>query len=530
MWLLNEHSTEPGIDPDVDPKELQYALDRLTSCEAAAHLFDKAKPISAGRAPGRLDVMGGIADYSGSTVLQLPLRESVWAFCQFSQSRDITVVSELAQSNDVKKNKQAPRVFRCSVAQIVDYHQTHQKSQTTLQDYFTKHCISENEQIGNVDQQDASWAAYIVGVLPVLMHEYKIGLQHGLSIYLLSSVPEGKGVSSSAAVELATMRAITHALQLDVPAEHQAVLSQRVENTVVGAPCGIMDQMTSSVGRKDQLLRLLCQPHDVLGHINIPNNMALWGIDSGLRHAVSGSDYTSVRVATFMGYRIILKLAGIAEPDVPMHEINDTKWHGYLANISLDEFNNNYLQQLPKTLTGKAFLNQFSDHADVTTTIDEEHHYAVRTCTSHPVNEHFRVNAFTALLQSLAHPDTKSNAANNAPSQNDHGANSPTPALMQLGNYMYQSHSSYTACGLNSTGTDELVSMIRDAGAVNEIYGARITGGGSGGTVVVLTGSNAGDAIRCIATEYAKKSGLGGYVFSHSSSGAFSCDLQPYNR
>jgi len=528
MWQLNKNCTEPGIDP----QELESALASLTSCDATVRPFDQTKPISAGRAPGRLDVMGGIADYSGSTVLQLPLHESVWAFCQLCQSRDITVISEVAQSADAKNAKQTPRIFRCSVEHIMDYHKTHQKTQTTLHEYFATHHIvgSDNEQVGKVDQQAASWAAYIVGVLPVLMQEYKIGLQHGLSIYLLSSVPEGKGVSSSAAVELATMRAITHALQLDVSAEHQAVLSQRVENTIVGAPCGIMDQMTSSVGRKDQLLRLLCQPHDVLGHIKIPNNMALWGIDSGLRHAVSGSDYTSVRVATFMGYRIILKLAGIAEPDVPMHKINDTKWHGYLANISLDEFNNNYLQQLPETLSGKAFLSQFSDHADATTTIDEEHHYAVRTCTSHPVNEHFRVNAFTSLLQSLAHSDSNENATGCDPSQNEQGANSLAHGLMQLGEYMYQSHSSYTACGLNSTGTDELVSMIRDAGVDKEIYGARITGGGSGGTVVVLTGSNSGDAVRCIATEYAQKSGMGGYVFSHSSNGAFACALQPYKR
>jgi len=528
MWQLNKHCTEP----DIDHRELEHALACLTSCDAAARLFDETRPISAGRAPGRLDVMGGIADYSGSTVLQLPLRESVWAFCQLRQSRDITVISELAQSNDAINTKQTPRIFRCSVEQIADYHQNHQKTQTTLHDYFTRQCTDEsgNEQGGNVNQQDASWAAYIVGVLPVLMQEYQIGLNSGLSIYLFSSVPEGKGVSSSAAVELATMRAITQALQLDVPAEHQAVLSQRVENTIVGAPCGIMDQMTSSVGRKNKLLRLLCQPHDVLGHINIPNNMALWGIDSGLRHAVSGSDYTSVRVATFMGYRIILKLAGIAEPDVPMHEINDKKWHGYLANISLEEFNNNYLQQLPETMTGKAFLNQFSDHADATTTIDEEQQYAVRTCTSHPVNEHFRVNAFTALLQSLTHSDLNENASNYTPAKNDQSESYPVPGLMQLGEYMYQSHSGYTACGLNSTGTDELVSMLRNAGTNNDIYGARITGGGSGGTVVVLTGSDAGNAVRSIATRYAQKSGLGGYVFSHSSSGAFACALQPNDR
>ena len=80
---------------------------------------------------------------------------------------------------------------------------------------------------------------------------------------------------------------------------------------MVGAPCGIMDQMTSALGRTNKLLALLCQPAEVQGFVTIPDSIGLWGIDSGIRHAVSGSDYTSVRTGAFMGYRMIASLAAL---------------------------------------------------------------------------------------------------------------------------------------------------------------------------------------------------------------------------
>jgi L-arabinokinase len=85
---------------------------------------------------------------------------------------------------------------------------------------------------------------------------------------------------------------------------------------------------------------------------------------------------------------------------------------------------------------------------------------------------------------------------------------------------MYESHASYSACGLGSDGTDRLVTLARDAGAARGIYGAKITGGGSGGTVALLADARAGDAVRSVAYRYAEESGRGGYVFEGSSPGA----------
>jgi L-arabinokinase len=89
-----------------------------------------------------------------------------------------------------------------------------------------------------------------------------------------------------------------------------------------------------------------------------------------------------------------------------------------------------------------------------------------------------------------------------------------------LGELMYESHASYSACGLGSAGTDDLVELVRAAGVDRGLYGAKITGGGSGGTVAVLGRSDAGAAVANVAHRYAEKTGHKPYIFSGSSPGS----------
>jgi L-arabinokinase len=92
-----------------------------------------------------------------------------------------------------------------------------------------------------------------------------------------------------------------------------------------------MDQITSHCGEAGKLTALVCQPAEIRGSLEIPDDVEFWGIDSGVRHAVSGSDYSSVRVGAFMGYRIIAELAGLNVRDVGegVVEIDDERWNGY---------------------------------------------------------------------------------------------------------------------------------------------------------------------------------------------------------
>ena len=89
-----------------------------------------------------------------------------------------------------------------------------------------------------------------------------------------------------------------------------------------------------------------------------------------------------------------------------------------------------------------------------------------------------------------------------------------------MGELMYASHASYSACGLGSAGTDRLVELVREAGEGAGLYGAKITGGGSGGTVAVLGRAGAEAAVAAVARRYAQETGRGAVVFAGSSSGA----------
>jgi L-arabinokinase len=264
-----------------------------------------------------------------------------------------------------------------------------------------------------------------------------------------------------------------------------------------------MDQMTSSLGRENVLLSLRCQPAIVEGFVPIPKELAFWGIDSGIRHAVSGSDYAAVRCGAFMGYRMIAEAAGL-----PVHEdmdacsgvcISDDRWHGYLANVTPQEFHEQFVMLLPEQISGGSFRARYGGTTDRVTRFDPAQMYAVRSPTLHPIEENARVERFRSLLQRSI----------------------TEQSLMEMGQLMFASHASYSACGLGSDGTDLLVQLVQDAGPASGFYGAKITGGGSGGTVAILGRADAGPAVRRIAEQYAATSGRTGYVFRGSSPGAY---------
>ncbi|MGH7632654.1 MAG: galactokinase, partial [Gemmatimonadaceae bacterium] len=320
----------------------------------------------------------------------------------------------------------------------------------------------------------------------------------GLRILLDSSVPIGAGVSSSAALEVAAMAAVNAALGRSQPAVEIARACQWVEHHIAGAPCGLMDQMTSACGRSGQLLRLLCQPGHIEGHVGIPRDLRVFGIDSGVRHAVSGDAYGRVRAAAFMGYRMIADRAGLeVQHDGDRTRVHDPEWNGYLANIPAAEFARCFEPHLPERMAGADFLDRYGGITDTVTRVQRNTWYPVRQATAHPVYEHARVSRFAQLL------------------------NGPTAAATaELGRLMAESHASYSACGLGCPETDRLVALAAEMGAGDGLYGARITGGGSGGTVAILGAADAEGGIRVLADRYAAEVGQPLNVFTSSGPGA----------
>jgi galactokinase len=446
----------------------------------ARGFFATSRQVVVTRAPGRLDLMGGIADYSGSLVLQLPIREATMVALQRDPEPVLRLISLGADENARGAASSLP------LADLVGA-DGEPISYEAGREHFQR-------------DPGSAWSAYAAGALLVLMRERGVRFEQGARVLISSEVPEGKGVSSSAALEVAVMQAVAAAFRIDLEPRELALLCQQVENRVVGAPCGVMDQMTAACGEAGQLLALLCQPAEIQGMVPLPEEIAVWGIDSGVRHAVSGADYGSVRVGAFMGYRILADAMGLEVrpgPDGTV-EVADPRWSGCLANITPSEFEQSLARHLPERIAGAEFLARYGGTTDTVTRVDPERTYQVGVPAAHPIYEHFRVRSFAELLCG-------------APSER---------RLELLGELMYQSHASYSACGLGSEATDRLVERVREAGPARGLFGAKITGGGSGGTVAVLGRPGADAAIEEIAARYGAETGRPAYVFRSTSPGA----------
>jgi L-arabinokinase len=433
-------------------------------------------PVYVARAPGRLDVMGGIADYSGSLVLQWPIREATSVAIRPWTEPRLSITS--VGPGGVERHCDVPLEI------VSDPGRTYDDARAWFGAEPERH-----------------WAAYVAGVFHVLAREHGVRFAGGAAILVESDVPEGKGVSSSAAIEAATMEAVLGACGVSIDPRTRAVRCQQVENLIVGAPCGIMDQMASICGEAGSLMALLCQPAELQGSLRLPGNLRVWGIDSGIRHAVTGADYDAVRVGAFMGYRILADLASmpVTAGEREGHvRVGDPRWRGYLANVGRDVFER-FAPAVPQTIGGREFLTRYAGTTDLVTRVDPARRYAVRTPTAHPIYEHERVTEWARQL------DPASPAG---------------PDAARLGALMHESHASYSACGLGSEGTDRLVAMARQAGPSRGVHGAKITGGGSGGTVALLTDADAGEIVYTIARQYAEESGRDACVFEGSSPGA----------
>ncbi len=136
-----------------------------------------------------------------------------------------------------------------------------------------------------------NWTRYFLGVI------WALEVKNGVDILVESKVPEGAGLSSSAALECAIGTALNERLNLGYSLPELARLMQRAENEFVGVPCGIMDQSISLMAKEGHALLLDCRD---LAVKQIPVNFAGAGlrllvIDTGVHHELTDGGYAERR-------------------------------------------------------------------------------------------------------------------------------------------------------------------------------------------------------------------------------------------
>ena len=246
--------------------------------------FAPGSPVFIGRAPGRLDLMGGNDDYTGGLVFEATIREATFAAVQLRDDDRIVFLNPAMRERGWDERVE-----------------------------FAFSAMNDAETVRQWVNQDPGmqWTAYLLGAFFWLREHYPQKVRAGANIYIESTVPLNKGVSSSAAVEVAVMKPAAKAYGIDLYGVELATACQWVENVIARSACGIMDQITVVLGDEGYILPLVCQPCIPEPLIQLPPSLQCWAVDSGVSHCVSGIEYEAARAAAFMGYKIMCDWEGL---------------------------------------------------------------------------------------------------------------------------------------------------------------------------------------------------------------------------
>jgi galactokinase len=170
------------------------------------------------KAPGRVNLIGEHTDYNDGFVMPMAIE------------KEITMLAQLRPDKKIK-------FYSLDYDQLVEY------------------------DLENLEYDEENvWANYLMGVIDEIQ---KLGESlQGFNLMFTGNVPQGSGLSSSAALEVVTALAVTDLHKIKIDGVEMALLAQRAENNFVGVQCGIMDQYISRLGQKDHALLIDCRTND----------------------------------------------------------------------------------------------------------------------------------------------------------------------------------------------------------------------------------------------------------------------------
>lgn len=441
--------------------------------------FVAGRDLVIARAPGRLSLFGGLGDYAGAPALHLPLSAAVFVAVQRAADRQIRMLRLRADSSELDASFDLPLAHLQADDEPVRY--------PVARAYFARHA-------------DRTWAAGIAGALLVLMREHGVRFGEGWRILVAPALPAGRGLGTSSAVTVAAVRAICAEANIPVDAHELIAICQTVERAIVGVASPVADQATAARSEAWHLSALSPQATGVERLVPWPADLDVWGLDSGTSHGRRDAAFVTARVGAAMAYRILAAAAGLtAESAGPGRvAIDDPVWHGHLANVPAEQFDDELSRQLPDRMSGSDFLARFGGLAEPLIAIDPRGTYPVRAAAAHAVHERARAREFEAFLGMYPSPDRTA----------------------YLGELFRRSHESYHACGLVTHDVQAFVDLVTERGKAAGVLGAKATSGGGGGTVAVLATAGATTALDELRRRIGDRLGRTPPAYGGSSPGA----------
>ncbi|WP_438945374.1 galactokinase [Sediminibacterium sp.] len=203
------------------------------------------------RSPGRVNIIGEHADYNNGFVLPAAIDKAAYIALSLREDDEIHLTAV-----DLKEN------FSTTIHHL--------------------------KPIG-----DVSWPNYILGGAAQFIKK-KISLK-GFNLLLTSNVPIGAGLSSSAAVECATVFALNHLLKTGFSRIEMVNMAQKAEHEYAGVMCGIMDQFASMMGKASQVIKLDCRSLD---YQYVPfklDGIKILLLNTNVKHSLASSEYNTRR-------------------------------------------------------------------------------------------------------------------------------------------------------------------------------------------------------------------------------------------
>ncbi len=286
--------------------------------------------------------------------------------------------------------------------------------------------------------REMTWQNYVTGTFNWLFDDKTATAGHGWKAMFLGNIPLGAGLSSSAALEMATALALQKLYGLSQDRTMLAKIGQKAEHTFAGCPCGLLDQASSMYGKAGALVKSDFRTN-TFETVPLGDGVAFMMVKSNAKHALVDGAYASRRQACEDAAKYF---AGVLKKGSVTHlrDVTAAEWVLYRSGLS-------------ETTAKRAI---------------------------HPIGEDERVLQGAALLE-----------------KGD---------LQGFGALMYDSHESSRNWFENSC--EELDVIVDAAKAIPEVYGARLSGGGFGGSCCLLVDPAAADRIAAAITrEYKAKFG-----------------------
>ena len=286
--------------------------------------------------------------------------------------------------------------------------------------------------------REMTWQNYVTGTFNWIFDDEPATAKHGWKAMFLGNIPLGAGLSSSAALEMATALALQALYGTSLDRTALAKVGQKAEHTFAGCPCGLLDQASSMYGKAGALVKSDFRSN-TFETVPLGDKVAFMMVKSNAKHALVDGAYASRRQACEDAAKYF---AGVLRKGNVTHlrDVTTAEWVLYRSGLS-------------ETTAKRAV---------------------------HPIGEDERVLQGAALL---AKGDLKG-----------------------FGALMYDSHESSRNWFENSC--EELDAIVDAAKAIPEVYGARLSGGGFGGSCCLLVDPAAADRIAAAITrEYRAKFG-----------------------